>query len=93
MFAVPAGQSQHTFGSLVMVVTAVGAADKLEDLRPAGITSAAQLATAPRSQLRALLGDVVLDKLSQPAGTGGGSARPKTRSDLPVVHPFCRGSL
>ena len=31
MFAVPAGQSQRTFGSLVLVVTAVGAADKLED--------------------------------------------------------------
>ena len=44
MFAVPAGQSQRTFGSLVLVVTAVGAADKLED---PGVTSAAKLATAP----------------------------------------------
>ena len=46
MFAVPAGQSQHTFGALVAVVTAIGAADKLEDLRKAGINSAAKLAAA-----------------------------------------------
>ena len=93
MLAVPAGQSQHTFGSLVAVVTAIGAADKLEDLRQAGINSAARLAAASRSQLRAILGDVLLDKLLQPAGKGSALARPKTRSDIPVVHPYARGSL
>ena len=93
MFAVPAGQSQHTFGALVAVVTAIGAADKLEDLRKAGINSAAKLAAASRSQLREILGDVLLDKLLQPAGQGSAAARPKTRSDLPVVHPYARGSL
>eukprot|EP00439_Symbiodinium_sp_Y106_P003000 s6347_g1.t1 len=89
----PPGQSQHTFGALVAVVTAIGAADKLEDLRKAGVNSAAKLAAASRSQLREILGDVLLDKLLQPAGQGSAAARPKTRSDLPVVHPYARGSL
>ena len=74
-------------------MTAIGAADKLEDLRQAGINSAARLAAASRSQLRAILGDVLLDKLLQPAGKGSALARPKTRSDIPVVHPYARGSL
>ena len=95
MFAVPAGQSQHTFGSLVAVVTAIGAADKLEDLRQAGINSAAKLAAASRSQLLAILGDVLLDKLLQPGqGVGfgttedtfGPSGRAPVREGIPAAY-------
>ena len=43
--------------------------------------------------LQAILGVVLLDKLLQPAGKGSALARPKTRSDIPVVHPYARGSL
>ena len=43
--------------------------------------------------LQAILGVVLLDKLLQPAGKGSALARPKTRSDLPVVHPYARGSM
>ena len=59
----------------------------------AGIKSAAQLSAAPRSQLRALLGDVILDRLMQPAGKGAARGPGQSRSDLPVVHPYARGSL
>ena len=88
-----AGSDSHAFASLVQVAVSVGAADKLEDLRLAGIRSAAQLSTAPRSQLRALLGDIVLDRLLQPAGTGAARGPVQSRSDLPVVHPYARGSM
>ncbi|OLP99308.1 hypothetical protein AK812_SmicGene18150 [Symbiodinium microadriaticum] len=82
----------HTFASLVRVAVSVGAADKLEDLRRAGIKSAAQLSAASRSELRAILGDVVLDRLLQPAGAGAARG-PGPRGDLPVVHPYARGSM
>ena len=51
-----ARSSQHTFRSLVRVISSLGAAC---------ITSAAQLSAAPR-QLQALLGNVALDRLLQP---------------------------
>ena len=82
----------HTFASLVQVAVSVGAADKLEDLRCAGIKSAAQLSAAPRSQLRSILGDIVLDRLLQPAGANAARGH-GARGDLPVVHPYARGSM
>ncbi|CAE7817075.1 unnamed protein product [Symbiodinium sp. KB8] len=82
--------AEDPFGEIPVAVS-VGAADKLEDLRCAGIKSAAQLSAAPRSQLRAILGDIVLDRL-QPAG--GNAARGHgARGDLPVVHLYARGSM
>ncbi|CAE7851243.1 unnamed protein product, partial [Symbiodinium sp. KB8] len=92
MAAAGAKADSHTFASLVQVAVSVGAADKLEDLRRAGIKSAAQLSAASRSELRAILGDVVLDRLLQPAGAGAARG-PGARSDLPVVHPYARGSM
>ena len=51
--------------------------------------SAWSLQEWPRSELRAAVGDVRLDKLM----CASGPVRKAARSDIPVVHPYARGSL
>ena len=90
MLAVPAGQSQHTFGSLVAVVTAIGAADKLEDLQQAGINSAAKLAASnpwgrPFGQAIAARGQGV--GFGTIEDTFGPSGRAPVREGIPAAYP------
>ena len=61
----------------------------LPALGTAGIKSARQLEDVDRAQVRAVLGDVGTDKPFAPRAL----LRPAARSDVPVVHPYARGSL
>ena len=61
----------------------------LPQLSKAGIKSARALEDSERSLVRSLLGDVDTDKLF----VSRTSVRPAPRQDVPVAHPYARGSL
>ncbi|CAE7275931.1 yciC, partial [Symbiodinium sp. CCMP2456] len=80
---------RHTFSSLTKVLLHKKLVQFLPQLQAAGIQSACDLERHPRSSLRGILGDVLLDELLASA------ARPskKSRQDIPQVLPRTRGSL
>ena len=70
------------------MLTAVGVPTFAARLRAKGIRSARSLEEAPKSELRQLLGDECVDALFLRRGVRARSAR----QDVPVVHPYARGS-
>ena len=89
MWHLSAKLPRDSFGSLVEVLTDAQCSRCLPQLRKAGIKSARALEDSERSLVRSLLGDVDTDKLFAPRT----SVRPAPRKDVPVVHPYARGSL
>ena len=85
MFHIPCDADRSSFASLVTVLQATGNSAFVRQLRSAGIKSARELENAPRSQIRAMIGDVAMDRLflSQPA-------RAQVRRDIPEVHSCIR---
>ena len=81
--------SRDSFGSLVEVLADAQCSHCLPPLSRAGIKSARALEDSDRSIVRSLLGDVDTDKLFAPRI----QVRPAPRKDVPVVHPYARGSL
>ncbi|CAE7206162.1 ftsH [Symbiodinium natans] len=89
MLHVPCVSDRYTFASLVEVLQAQGVVHCLGVLRSAGVKSAWDLENKSKSELRSLLGDVALDALVAVRKT----RRTPSRPDVPVVHPYARGSL
>ena len=88
MWHIPCESDRSLFASLVEVLRATENAGFLGQLSAKGVKSARDLENVPRSQLREIMGDVALDRLLQFQ-----QARKPGRSDIPVVHPYARGSL
>ncbi|CAE7632238.1 DD3-3 [Symbiodinium sp. CCMP2592] len=78
---------RSSFASLVHILASLDLHCALEPLRSQGIRSADQLENTPKAQLRSWIGDPAIDKLFNKS-----VARPRTRSDALVVHPYQRGS-
>ena len=77
------------FASLVEVLQNQGVAQCLGVLRQAGLKSAWDLENCSRSKLRELMGDVALDSLLATRKR----VNAPTRRNVPVVHPYARGSM
>ena len=79
---------RDSFASLVHVLQSVGAFAAVGSLRAQGVRSARQLEQASKTDLRKWVGDDVVDALFCPRFARGNRNRP----DVPVVHPYARGS-
>ena len=89
MFHVPCASDRGSFASLVEVLREQGVVQCLGVLQAAGVKSAWDLENRSRSELRSLIGDIALDTLL----ASRRSRQVPARSDVPVVHPYARGSL
>ena len=89
MLRVPCDSDRYSFASLVEVLQNQGVAQCLGVLRQAGLKSAWDLENCSRSKLRELMGDVALDSLLATRKR----VNAPTRRNVPVVHPYARGSM
>ena len=89
MWADAVQSERHTFASLAEVLRSKDLVRFLPQLQQAGVKSAYDLESCPRSVLRGIFGDTLLDELLAP------TARPSKRSrqDIPQVRPRTRVSL
>ncbi|CAE7040700.1 ftsH [Symbiodinium sp. CCMP2592] len=87
MYHIQCPHDRSSFASLVHILASLDLHGALEPLRSHGIRSAENLENTPKAQLRSWIGDPAIDKLFNRS-----VARPRTRSDAPVVHPYQRGS-
>ena len=84
MFHFRCQSDRNTFASLVEVCSLAGVSEALPALRTLGVKSAWSLQEWPRSELKAAVGDVSLDKLM----CATGPVHKPTRWDIPVVQPY-----